>query len=451
MLSQIRKTIAEYGLLKQGDRVTIGVSGGADSVCLLLCLLELREEYGLTLQAVHVNHCLRGADADADEEFVRRLCEEKGVPCLVRCADAAALARANRQSVEEAGRQLRYRAFFEAAEGGPVAVAHNRDDQCETVLLNLLRGTGLKGLGGMRPKNGAVIRPLLFVSRRQIEAFLAERGQGYRTDATNASPEYTRNLLRGSILPQLEAEINAGTREHLLEAARIAREAWEHIHAEAEAFLREQPEGSGASAEALLALSPAVAEEAAAELIRRASGSLKDVSSVHIRSVAALAGQPVGTVCHLPGGFEGVRTYTAVVVRERPEAEEDLPELCVKPEFRVFDRDPAAQIPEKEYTKWLDYDTISCNACWRRRKTGDTICLDGVGRRKLKDYMIDRKIPAEERDRLPLLADGSRVIWLPGHRIGADFKITEQTRRVAEVSFDPERFTRRPDGGREDA
>ncbi|MBO4289626.1 MAG: tRNA lysidine(34) synthetase TilS [Lachnospiraceae bacterium] len=240
MLRQVEQDISRYGIIEQGDRITVGLSGGADSVCLLLLLLELKQKYGLTLKAVHVHHGLRGAEADEDEVFVRDLCERLGVPLAVRHADVKAQAERTGCSVEEAGRKLRYRALREEAEGGKIATAHHSDDNCETILFNILRGTGFAGLAGIPQVNGDVIRPLLHVTREQIEDYLKEKGQPYRTDATNASPAYARNRIRNELLPWLEREINAGAREHLLNLGKRAAEAEALIGGLAKSFYEEQ-------------------------------------------------------------------------------------------------------------------------------------------------------------------------------------------------------------------
>ena len=172
MLRQVEQDISRYGIIEQGDRITAGISGGADSVCLLLLLLELKPKYGLTLKAVHVHHGLRGAEADEDEAFVRELCERLSVPLSVRHADVKRQAERTGCSEEEAGRKLRYQVLKEEAEGGKIATAHHSDDNCETILFNILRGTGFAGLAGIPQVNGDVIRPLLHVTREQIEEYL---------------------------------------------------------------------------------------------------------------------------------------------------------------------------------------------------------------------------------------------------------------------------------------
>ena len=198
--------LQKYSLLQPGDRIAVGVSGGADSVALLRFLAQYRAQYRWEITVCHVNHGLRGAEADRDEQFVRALAERLGLPCLVHRCDAAALAAAQHCSVEEAGRRARYSFFAEAAgESGRIATAHTLQDSIETVLLNMIRGTGLHGLCGIPRIRGNIIRPLLDCTRAEVEQYLATLGQPYCTDSTNRADDYTRNAVRHRILPQMRA------------------------------------------------------------------------------------------------------------------------------------------------------------------------------------------------------------------------------------------------------
>lgn len=197
LLRSAADTIRRYDMLRPGERVLVALSGGADSVSLLLVLQAL----GYEVRAFHLNHCLRGAESDRDEAFCRALCAERGVPLHVGRCDIAALSQG--KAVEETARRERYRLLERAAEGDKVATAHTADDNLETVLFHLVRGSGAKGVSGIPPVRGAVIRPLLFAERREIEAFLRENGQDYVTDSSNLSDDYTRNRLRHSVLPVL--------------------------------------------------------------------------------------------------------------------------------------------------------------------------------------------------------------------------------------------------------
>lgn len=209
MTEKIINTIETYGMLRGGERVTAALSGGADSVCLLLVLNELKNKYGIKLDAVHVNHCIRGREADRDEEFCRKLCKRLGVELTVKKIDVPAVAAAKRQSLEEAARNVRYSAFEEHSSAGLTATAHTASDNAETVILNLARGTGLKGICGIPPVRGNIIRPLIDVTRQDVENYLGELGQDFVTDSTNFDDDYTRNRIRHNIIPEI-LRINSG-------------------------------------------------------------------------------------------------------------------------------------------------------------------------------------------------------------------------------------------------
>ena len=228
MTDRVRKYIRQYQLLQEGDRVTVGLSGGADSVCLLLCMKAVQEEYRLQLQAVHVHHGLRGEEADRDAAFAESLCRKLAVPFRLRHAPVRELARREGLSLEEAGRILRYQILREESNGGKIAVAHHRDDQSETLLFHMVRGTGIRGLAGMLPEKDGIIRPLLCVGRAEIEVYLQSVGQEYCVDSTNADTAYARNRIRCELLPWLRDNMNPRVSEHLAELAEQAAQldAW---------------------------------------------------------------------------------------------------------------------------------------------------------------------------------------------------------------------------------
>ena len=437
MLKQVEQDITRKGIIQQGDRITVGLSGGADSVCLLLLLLELKPKYGLALKAVHVHHGLRGAEADGDEAFVRELCEKLGVPLAVRHVDVRAQAEQTGCSEEEAGRKLRYQALKEEADGGKIATAHHSDDNCETILFNMIRGTGLSGLSGIPQVNGNIIRPLLHVSREQIEAYLKEKGQPWRTDATNASPAYTRNRIRNELLPWLEREINPGTREHLLNLAQRAAEVEELIEGLAREFFREQAVIGEDAAElpvkALLEQPAPVQKQVLLKAVETVCGSKKDVTARHLDALAELLLKQVGAAVSLPYGLRGSRTYETLRIgfAGTPRT------AAFSGKIRFFVRFDTADPPRIPYTKWFDYDKIKDTLIWRTRQSGDVIAIAG-GRKSLKRFLIDEKVPAELRDSLPVLADGKNIVWIAGYRISERYKVTEKTTRIAEVTFRPE-------------
>ncbi|MDE7297824.1 MAG: tRNA lysidine(34) synthetase TilS [Lachnospiraceae bacterium] len=350
LIRKAEQYIRELELLSDGDAVVIGVSGGADSVCLLHVLWELREMYNLRLSVVHVHHGIRGEEADRDARFVEEECGRLGLKCRTVHRDIPAEAAATGRSEEEAGREARYQELAAAAAalgGAKIAVAHNRNDNAETFLFNAFRGAGLKGLGGIPPRRGNIIRPLLCVTRAEIEEYLADRGLRYCTDATNFSPDYTRNLIRHSILQPAVEQINSRAVEHLSQtAAELARVA-EYIRQQArEAFQKirlDSAQGRGGAVQAhsggstprMLRLSigewerlpEVLKDEVLLHALSELAGSRRNIDRLHVRSLRDLAQGPTGRQASFPYRITAQRSYGVLeLVREDvcPEASDGI-------------------------------------------------------------------------------------------------------------------------------
>ena len=449
---RVAGVIREYGMIKEGDRVRAGISGGADSMCLLFLMYELKDKLKFTLEALHFNHCIRGAEADADEAFVKKSCEELKVRFISVKEDVRLYASEHSLSEEEAGRILRYRAL---KEGNPdrIAVAHHALDSAETVLFNLIRGTGLKGLSGIRPVSGNVIRPLIFFTREETESYCRERGIEYREDSTNRDTAYNRNRIRLNIIPEAE-KINPAAVRHILEAAEKIEETRSYIEGEAETLFYKVSDTSGlpgrvaVNIEKLAKAHPCLREAVIKRCIDSLTGSLKDITGAHIREAELIMGAQSGKSICLPYGIRVRRSFGSLEFIREEDTREEHPVLpfpvnekeetgLTLPDgslIRGIITGKSAEIPNLRYTKWLDYDKIKGRAVWRTRQEGDRISIRG-GSRKLKDLFIDEKIPAADRDSIYFLAEGSRAVWIPGLRIGEDYKVTEETERVLKVSL----------------
>ena len=443
----------KYHMVPEHTKILVGFSGGADSLCLMEVLRELAPCYGLSLYAVHVHHGIRGESADKDAEFAESYCRKNEIPCRIFHVSVPEEARKHKISVEEAGRNLRYRCFAEAGKAwdtDAVAVAHHQDDQAETVLFHMARGSGLMGAGGMRPVNENIIRPLLCVSKKEILAFLRERKLSWREDETNTDISYTRNCIRQEILPLMKARVNEGAAEHIASLALQLQETEAYLRTEEEKiWKRNVKEEQG-----YLLVSERLMEEPALfhqRLICRAveylANGRKDVTSEHIRSVVRLFEGTCGKRADLPGKLKAWREKGGVCIGVLPEnqiSEEDVQFLTVPGTF-FFGKNRMdlcikmpnpAKIPENKYTKWFDYDKIKNRLMLRKRSQGDIIAIDDAGHHKqLKRFMIDRKIPQHIRNSLWIVADGSSVVWLVGDRIGADYKVTEKTERILEITI----------------
>ena len=499
IIEQTEIFIRKHGMIKAGDTVIAGVSGGADSVCLLFILWNLQKKLGFEIKACHVNHGIRGEAADADEDYVKKLCERLRVPCRFFHENVEWIAKKRKQSPEEAGRMVRREAFETMCRedgGTKIATAHHRDDNAETVLLNIARGTGLKGLCGIRPVQGKWIRPFLGLDREQIENFLIEQGIAWCTDATNEEDGYTRNRIRHNILPALKEQVNEGAVRHLEELSVQAQEVWEYLEKGTEAAWercveipgqKEQEEKSRTSEHMhgtgdrvrgryesmhidgthLKKEMPAVQKMLVKECLASVRGSEKDIGAVHLHAVMDLFDRQCGRKLDLPGNVTAERTYRGVVISRETEpgctaALEDeirlnIPGITVLPDgirevscrfVDISEAGKAKEIPQKSYTKWIDYDIIKCNLSVRTRHSGDFLVVDDKGsRQKLKSWFINEKIPKKERDEMLLVADGQHIVWIPGHRMSRACQISNRTEKILEIKITEDKRNVRNDQG----
>ena len=455
----VRETILKHKLILPGECVLAGVSGGADSVCLLLVLHALASSLSFSLHVVHVEHGLRGEAGRQDAMFTRQLCDRLHVSCLCRSADVKGRARQEGWSLEEAGRNLRREIFLEEAErlgAHRIALAHNQNDQAETLLFHLARGSGIHGMGGIRVQNGPFIRPLLHLSRPRIEQYLQEQGQAWCTDATNLENAYARNRIRNQVLPLLEEQVNRGAVRHLAEAAGELQEADRYLRMQAlpllQAGFSERPDADGGdlNLDCLEGQSPLIRRYVLRLFLEKlyADRGLRDVTRAHVEMLEDLAEGSCGRELNLPQGLRVLRDKDALHGSFEKEAlpSQDPGEVVIRGEgtyefggrtYRVtfVDRDAVPDpIPAKPYTKWIGCDTITGELCFRHQRRGDYLTIHAAGgRKKLKDYMIDEKIPARQRDAVVVLAEGARILWVVGYRLSEDAKVTESVGRIMKV------------------
>lgn len=320
----------KYQMFQTGDGIVIGLSGGADSVCLTYFLDSIREQYALKLYAVHVHHGIRGAEADQDEAFAEKCAERLGIPYESVKYDIPALAKQHGMSEEEAGRFYRYQYFREVVERRGckwIAVAHHRDDQAETVLFHLLRGSGLRGMGGIRPVQNGIIRPLLAVSRQEIEQELRAEGIDWREDATNQECQYARNKLRNEVIPYLRREIQPEAVSHIAETALQLQEAWGYMSRQVKLAAEQMAfRGQGKirlKRSAFLELDPALQPYVLLNLIEELAGNRKDIGKVHIRALMDLIQGDTGRRISLPYRLQAGRDYEEIWLAKMADGEEE--------------------------------------------------------------------------------------------------------------------------------
>lgn len=451
-------------LFNEGDSVVLGVSGGADSICMLHILDEYKDVLGISLYVVHVNHMLRGGAANEDATFVENHCSKMGLDCRIVDVDVAKLAKEEGMSIEEAGRVARYEAFddvLEEIDADKIAVAHNVEDNSETVLLNLFRGTGIKGLTGISARREHVVRPVLCLTKSEINEYLKKKGIEYRTDASNESTEYTRNKIRLEVMPKIN-EVNEQAEKNIIAAADTLTDINRYMEKKVDEAYNEYVEGHVWIQEGFR-LDRAIEAGLVRKMIENAAGKLKDITKMHILSVIDLKDKQVGKSVNLPYGLIADRVYDGIRILEKDERltkYKNIPLDFNMSEYLVFDNGKVnenkmvniniekdvpsiesvkeendSQNGENIHSKWFDYDKIN-TLVLRHRQIGDYIIVDDKGsHKKLKKYFVDEKIPREIRDGIWVLADGRRIVWVVGLRIGEDVKIDSKTKRCVRVEF----------------
>lgn len=507
---KVNKTILNNGLIQRGEHIVIGLSGGPDSVCLFHILYRLAEELDIRLHAVHINHGLRPGAADEDQRYAEALCAEYQVPCHSFSFDVNRIAKEQGISSEDAGRQVRYRSFFEvadriAAETGAsvkVAVAQNMNDQAETVLMRIIRGTGTDGLTGIEylrteKGKGVVIRPLLDVTREEIEAYCRENNLNPRTDLTNLEPVYTRNKIRLELIPYLAENFNPNINAALSRLSRIAKEDKDYFSGKVDAIIAEHAvlmeEGQdGTPCRAAIPLAvicgahPAIRHRLIIKLFE-SIGLSKDIAASHLEQADRLLQEgKTSTATDFTAGYAMKVSYDIAEFYKKtglqsiyfeyeidlnqegvvqiPELNEEIRVKILRrqecPEFwrqEFGDKESGKKKPVKMKSRKqesvdvkavcrLSHDKIKAAAesggqrlVLRTRRQGDYIVPLGMkGRKKLQDFFVDEKCPAERRSRIPLLCLGSEVIWAAwpaGGRISENFKVEDSTERIISLEY----------------
>lgn len=456
MLKKVKDTLSQFNMISSGEIVVAGVSGGADSVALFYNLCEYRKIVDFELKVVHVNHLIRDDAAD-DAIFVEELCKQNNVEYHLFEINIEKMAEEEHLSTEEAGRIARYKAM-RGLKADHIAVGHHRDDQAETVLLNMCRGTGLHGMKGIAPIQGDIIRPLLFVSRDEIEKYLETKNQSFHIDSTNLTTDYVRNRLRHIIIPDLKKEINEKADVHIAELATDMCELEQYISELVNSEYQKLCKPDKACDEiqisiaGLESLNIYMRRELVLRMMEELTPRRKDITRTHIGLILDLCNSDGSKSIDLPYNLEVVKIYDNLVIRKRKEKQKkdiyiELTDELIKKEsslkigkstvlkMRVYDKVTDFVPSDNKYTKCLDYDKINCSLVVRNRREGDFLVVSDKGSKKsLKDYMINEKIPREERDNILLIADGNQIMWVIGYRIGATYKVTDKTKRILEIN-----------------
>lgn len=468
MINKVMAYVRKYNMLEENDYIVAGVSGGADSVCLLFVLLELRKRISFDIHVVHINHGIR-TEAGEDAAYVASLCERYELPFTLVEENVSKLAKELKLSEEEAGRKVRYQAFYDVlskctkGRRGKIAVAHNSNDCAETMLFHLFRGSGLKGLAGIRPVRDRIIRPILCLNRYEIEEYLEENQISYCIDKTNLEDNYTRNKIRHHILPYACEEICQGAVSHMADAAEKISDAYDFLEDMVqEAFLKcvsVENKRYHIKEQALEGIHRTLRSYLLLDVISRAAGKRKDIEEIHVAQVESLFDKQTGRQLYLPYGLYALREYDGIcIAKAEAFAQEALPEIVIDEakkgqlengetltivlnkkdllKIRLINVEKLENILSKTYTKWLDYDKIKGNIHIRSRRSGDYLTInDRYEHKTLKEFFIHEKIPRQERDGTYLVTEGSHVIWIIGNRISSYYKVSQKTSKILEIQY----------------
>ena len=447
MYNKVIETIKKFNMLNNGENIVVGLSGGADSCALTHILTRLSGKMDLHITSVHINHGIRGEEAERDERSAEEFCRRLNIEFIAYHCDIPSEAAKRGIGEEEAGRLVRYEKFYETAEkknGAKTAVAHNMNDKAETLIMNLCRGAGMKGLAGIKPVGGSIIRPLIFCTRDEIEKYCDDNNIEYCTDSTNLQNEYTRNKIRNILLPWLSENINPAAGMNMANASELLREEEEYLESKAQEQYKKLLKDSGdgfvsLNADGLASEHSVIRRRVLRIALRSLRPDMRDFGRKHIENAEDILMGDTGRRISLPGGITVSKGYGLINIlydREKQGA------FCydIEPGKKYFIKETERYVllslnEEKNIknavnicTKKIDYDKIKDKIQLRTRQTGDFISIKN-GRKKIKDIFIDDKIPSDKRDSYPMLVCGKSVI-IVGNRLGTDYYVGQDTKNI---------------------
>ncbi|MBC2582590.1 tRNA lysidine(34) synthetase TilS [Clostridium sp. DJ247] len=460
MIENVLSTIKKHKMFDEGDKILVAVSGGPDSVALLNILYRVKDDLNITIYAAHVNHGLRGKESDEDEEYVRNFCSELNIEFMSKRVDIDKISKVKNISCESAGREARYE-FFEELKRKlglqKIAIAHNLNDQAETVLMRIMRGTGVEGLVGIKPVRDKIfVRPLINSTRDEIEAYCRENNLYPRIDKTNLEPIYSRNKIRLQLIPYIKENFNKDIVQglnRLADSARVDNEYLDMISKE------KYKKYCDISTEKIIISKEAFLENEAiiTRMLRLALynflGYLYNFEKVHIYDIIRIQSHATGKKINLPNNICVINNYGHIyILKNKKEnikssqreyklhiGRNQLDDIKLKVNIKLVNKQEIANINKQDLVKYFDYDKIKENIILRYRKDGDRFMPSGMkGHKKLKDFFIDLKIPKERRENIPLICFGNEIGWIIGYRVSEIFKIDKYTQNILQISVESE-------------
>lgn len=455
-IDNVKAVILKNNLLNKDDKVVIGVSGGADSLCLLHVLNSIKNEIGIEIFAVHLNHQFRGAEADADAEFVEDICRKWEIPYKIASVDVPAYAKQHGLSPEEAGREIRYKLFRDVKEiinANKIAVAQNLNDNVETILMRIFRGTGLEGLKGIDISIDEIIRPLLETDRASIEEYCRQNNLEPRVDKTNLQPVYSRNKIRLELIPYLKESFNPNLNEGIVRLSQIIKEENDYLEQQANKLMNSiveiEEQRLLIKINNLIELHQAMQKRLLRKAVEQLAETLNGYEYKHFQGIIELLDKGTGAALELPKNIRAYISYENLILTKKIENkhkkyyyklkydyDNKIDELGVVVSIKLINRISMPMMQKHTNTIYIDADKVMQGLVLRNRQQGDMFSPIGMlGSKKLKDYFIDKKTPREKRDEIFLLADGNEIVWIIGGLISEKYKITTQTEKVIVICY----------------
>lgn len=463
MIDKVKQFIVDNELIQNNDKILIALSGGPDSVCLLDILYKLKGEFNIKLGAVHVNHMLRGEDSDKDEEYAKELCNKLNIEFYSKKIDIDKISNERNISHEMAGRDERYKFFFEISKlnnYNKVAIAHNSNDQAETIIMNIMRGSGLEGLCGIRNKReNGIIRPILCLSREEIEKYCNEHNLNPRIDKTNLENIYRRNKVRLDILPYMKENFNEDIVKTINRMVKLIQIDNDFIEKESNKYYNLyclKDESKLIISKEAFDLDKAILTRIIKKAFMTFSNKFNNFEMKHIYEIISLSKNITNKKIYLPNNIIALNIYGDIHLKIKNynkiiDKENFNEEIIIKKadldnkvitygdyivKFDIINNKNNIEFSNNVLIKYLDYDKIKEKLIIRKRKNGDKIIPLGMkGSKKIKDIFIDLKIPLEQRDEVPILCFDNEIAWIVKYKVSESFKISKETKKIIKITF----------------
>ncbi|WP_308282445.1 tRNA lysidine(34) synthetase TilS [Clostridium estertheticum] len=452
---KVMSFIKENSMFDEGDKVIVAVSGGPDSTCLLYILNEFKDKLGITLIGAHLNHCLRGEESDKDEEYAKKTCESLNIAFYSNKVDIHKVSRERNLSCEMAGREVRYNFFEELIiklNANKVALAHNANDQAETILMRIMRGTGIEGMVGIKPVRDKIyVRPILKLSRREIEKYNSINNINPRIDKSNLENIYARNKVRLELIPYMEENFNKDIIKTLNRLSNIVKKDNDFLKIVSEKEYEKHCEISQQRViinKSAFSLHEAILSRIIRGALLAVNHNLYNFEEIHVLSIIELQKHDTGKNIMLPKNIIVENCYGDIhihICAKESEANDNLYYLNINEEniihslnkvvkIDVIPKLKSTEFTGTDYIKYFDYDQIKEPIILRYRKDGDKFMPLGMnGNKKIKDLFIDLKIPKSQRNEIPLICFGDDISWVVGYRVSEKFKVSKDTKNILQI------------------